>query len=248
MGAYRSFFREFDRISEPANPGPAIAAACTDYRAGWIENSYTSTWGGYQYYVPYEPVSFTSMCAGYGHGYTDGVSFGANSWIQAGIAQYASDHGAGIDGAKWFCQSNNNGVLDTRFGPANQYTSGIGVDTWFDRDSAGIWHTYRYDTGPYSIELGCTISRGAGQAVQHFGELQGATSTLQQMGPWHLSDFKVRSATDGVWYQPSQVYAFYASTPCPPYGSDWPPGAGVVLPGSGQHCTPGGVLYGYPNG
>jgi hypothetical protein len=216
----------------------SAAAACTDYRVGWYETNSASLYGGHVGIKPQSmPPSTTSYCPGTGMGYSDGVSFDPSTWIQAGLVIFP-----GESGAKWFCQSNDNGATSTQYGPASAYANGATVYTWFSRDSSGVWRTYRYDTGPYSIELPCTLARGASGNLQTFGEIQGATSTSAPMGPWEMFDVRYQS-TAGAWYTPSQMQAFYpGGTPCPPYGAGTI-ASGAFSPGSGASCATGTHTY-----
>ena len=214
------------------------ASACTRYRVGWYATDSSSLWGGHMGIVPqHMPPLATWYCPGQGMGYTNGVSFGSTSWIQAGLATFAGELGA-----KWFCQSNDYGTKTTLYGPASAYGNGATVYTWFARDSSGVWRTYRYDGGPYSVELGCTLNRGASGNLQVFGEIQGATSTSAPMGPWRMFDLRYLS-TNNQWYVPSTLQAFYpGSTPCPPYGAGSVTG-GWIDAGTGKACTTGTSAY-----
>lgn len=225
--------------SAHASPTPTasgVESSCSDYLVGWYETSASSVYGGHMGIHPQNmPPNPLWYCLNTGMGYTDAVSFGASSWIQAGLATFP-----GEVGAKWFCQSNNEGTTNTLYGPANAYGNGATVYSWFARDSSGVWRTYRYDTGPYSVELGCTITRGAGGNVQHYGEIQGATSTSAPMGPWTMFDLRYE-ATNGNWYAPSQLHTENGA-PCPPYGAGSVSG-GSFAPGSGASCTTGTSPY-----
>lgn len=222
----------------PEAQSQASATSCTDYKAGWYETNSASLYGGHVGIKPQNmPPNPLWYCTGLGMGYTDGVSFGPSSWIQAGLATFA-----GETGAKWFCQSNDNGATNTQYGTASAYGNGATVYTWFSRDSSGVWRTYRYDTGPYSIELPCNISRGASGNLQTFGEIQGATSTSAPMGPWTMFDVRYQ-ATSGSWFAPTQMQAYYpGGTPCPPYGAGTIT-SGSFSPGSGATCTTGTSPY-----
>lgn len=213
-------------------------SACTPYEAGWYETNLATLHGGHVGIIPRNnPPSFTNFCSGMGLGYTAGVSFGSNSWIQAGLAIFP-----GEAKAKWFCQANDNGAYTTRYGSANAYSNGATVYTWFARDSGGTWRTYRYDTGPYSVDLGCSISRGASGNLQLYGELQGVTSTSAPMGPWDMFDVRYQD-TSGQWWVPSQMQASYPyGMTCPPYGAGTI-ASGVLSPGSGRVCTGGTAAY-----
>lgn len=227
-----------DPASTPGTEGDVSTDACTNYRTGWYENSHPETSGGHMGAIMYTPNSFTYFCAGSGLGYTNGVSFGGSNWIQTGKAMFS-----GETSAKWFCQANNNGALTTKYGPANQYASGTKHYLWFARDSGGTWRTYRYDPGGPSYELGCTIVRAAGGNVQFFGEIQSASSTSADMGPWRMDTFQFQDYWNGIWYLPPSVTAFYpGGTPCPPYGAHVIT-SGYTLPGSGQACTTGSSPY-----
>lgn len=223
---------------EPARPSEGSADTCTNYRAGWYVTDASSLWGGHMGVIPRSlPPDTTYYCTGKGMGYTDGVAFGSNRWIQAGLAIFP-----GESSAKWFCQSNDSGTFDTRYGSANAYGNGTMVYTWFARDSGGTWRTYRYDTGPWAVELGCTISAGASGHLQVLGEIQGATSTSAPMGPWDMLDLRYLY-TDNTWYVPTQVQAQYpGSTPCPPYGAGTV-SSGYLYAGSGKACTTGTSAY-----
>ncbi|MFA5862566.1 MAG: hypothetical protein WDA16_12815 [Candidatus Thermoplasmatota archaeon] len=224
-------------IGEPT--GGVGVLACTNYRAGWYETNDATIWGGHMGVIPANmPPTASNYCSGTGMGYTDAVSFGGSNWIQAGIVLFPNTETS----AKWMCQSNNNGVLDTRYGTANSYANGATIYTWFARDSGGVWRTYRYDTGPFAIELGCTLTRTTSGNLQTFGEIQGGTSTAAAMGPWSMFDLRYLD-TDNQWYRPSQVQAFYpGSTPCPPYGAGTVSG-GTESVGSGKACTTGTSPY-----
>lgn len=225
-------------ISGPG--GDLTASTCTNYRAGWYETNDAAIWGGHMGIVPQNmPPSGSNYCSGTGMGFTDAVSFGGSNWIQAGLAIFPAN---GETSAKWFCQSNNNGVLDTRYGSANAYANGATVYTWFARDSSGVWRTYRYDTGPNAVELGCTLTRTTGGNLQTFGEIQGAISTSAAMGPWEMFDLRYLD-TDNQWYRPTQLQAFYpGSTPCPPYGAGTV-SAGAFTTGTGMACPTGTSPY-----
>jgi len=224
--------------ASPTGSAPASLTSCSEYETGWYETNSASLYGGHMGIHPQNmPPSFANYCSGSGMGYTDGVSFGTNSWIQAGLAIFP-----GETRAKWFCQSNDNGQITTLYGLANAYANGATVYTWFSRDSLGIWHTYRYDTGPASIELGCTIARGASGNLQTVGEIQLASSTSAQMGVWQMFDLRYQ-ATSGSWFVPSQLQAYYPfATPCPPYGAG-SVASGTITAGSGQACTTGTRAY-----
>ena len=141
----------------PREEPDVAASGCNKYVAGWYETNSASLYGGHVGIIPQNmPPSFSSYCSGSGMGYTDAVSFGTNSWIQAGLAIFPGELQA-----KWFCQSNNNGAITTYYGNANAYGNGANVYTWFSRDSSGVWRTYRYDTGPFAVQLPCNITRGA---------------------------------------------------------------------------------------
>lgn len=230
----------FGAAAPPDASTTTTASGCTRYRAGWYETNNYYLYGGHAGIKPQNlPLVPTSYCTGKGLGYTAGVAFGGEySWIQAGLVTFPGELSA-----KWMCQSNNNGALTTSYGPANAYGNGATVYTWFSRDSSGVWRTYRYDTGPYSVELGCTLSRGStnGEPLQTFGEIQGATSTLAPMGPWTIFDLRYQ-ATSGSWYTPSQVQAHYPGTPCPPYGAGTI-SSGAFTAGTGQACTTGTSSY-----
>lgn len=212
--------------------------SCTPYQAGWYATDSSSLYGGHMGIVPQNlPPSFTHICSGAGHGYTNGVSFGSTSWIQAGLAIFS-----GESGAKWFCQSNNNGAKSTSYGTANAYGNGTTVYTWFSRDSSGVWRTYRYDTGPWSVQLPCSITRGASGNLQVYGEIQLASSTSAPMGPWQMFDLRYQ-ATSGTWYVPTQLQAIYpGGTPCPPYGAG-SVSSGTITAGSAQACATGTSPY-----
>ena len=232
-----------EEITPESGSGESLSvASCTPHRAGWYATDNYDLWGGHAGIIPQNlPVATTEYCAGTGMGYTAGVSFGGPNWIQAGIVTFP-----GEVTAKWMCQANDNGALTTKYGPANAYGNGATVYTWFARDSSGIWRTYRYDTGPYAVELGCTLSRGStnGEPLQAFGEIQGATSTNTPMGPWTMFDLRYLG-TDNVWRVPTQLNAHYRSgTPCPPYGAGTISG-GAFVAGSGQACSTG--AWAYPN-
>ena len=225
----------------PATEPEALAlASCTPYRAGWYETNNYNLYGGHAGIIPQNlPVNTANYCSGTGMGYTAGVSFGGPNWIQAGIVTFP-----GESTAKWMCQANNNGALTTNYGLPNSYGNGATIYTWFARDSLGIWRTYRYDTGPFSVDLGCTIVRGStnGEPLQAFGEIQGATSTSAPMGPWTMFDLRYM-ATNNVWYAPTQLQAHYKSgTPCPPYGAGVV-SSGAFVAGSGQTCSTGTSPY-----
>ena len=227
--------------TEPELSLATSTSSCTNHRAGWYATDNWNLWGGHAGIRPQNlPVNTAYYCPGKGMGYTTGVAFGgAYGWIQAGVVTFAGELTA-----KWMCQANDNGVLTTKYGPANAYGNGATVYTWFARDSSGVWRTYRYDTGPYSVELGCTISRGdtAGEPLQAFGEIQGATSTSAPMGPWEMFDLRYLG-TDSVWRVPTQLAAHYRSgTPCPPYGAGVVSG-GSFTAGSGQACSTGTTSY-----
>lgn len=226
--------------TENANgEGPATAAfGCSSYKAGWYETNSASLYGGFVGIKPQNmPPNPLWYCTGKGMGYTDAVSFSPSSWIQAGLATFA-----GETGAKWFCQSNDSGSTSTSYGTASAYGNGATVYTWFARDSGGTWRTYRYDTGPYSVQLPCSIVRGASGNLQTFGEIQGATSTSAPMGPWQMFDVRYQD-TSGAWYTPSQMQAYYpGGTPCPPYGAGTI-SSGAFSPGSGAACTTGTSSY-----
>jgi hypothetical protein len=215
------------------------ALACTRYQVGWYETNSVGLHGGHAGIKPQNlPPNTQHYCTGMGMGYTAGVSFGSNSWIQAGLALFP-----GETAAKWFCQANDSGAKTTRYGSANAYGNNVTVYTWFARDSSGIWRTYRYDTGPYSIELPCAISRGAGGSLQVYGEIQGATSTSAPMGPWAMLDLRYLPSTGSQWYVPSQLATSYVgSTPCPPYGAGTVSG-GTILAGTSRPCTVGTSAY-----
>lgn len=228
-------------VEPAADPGAGegmTASTCTRYRAGWYETDSSSLYGGHIGIIPANmPPNPLWYCSGMGMGYTAGVSFATSSWIQAGLASFS-----GETGAKWFCQSNDNGVTSTSYGSANAYGNGATVYTWFSRDSGGTWRTYRYDTGPYSVQLPCSISRGASGNLQMLGEIQGATSTSAPMGPWTLFDSRYQ-ATSGTWYAPTQMQAYYpGSTPCPPYGAGTI-SSGAFSPGTGATCSTGTSSY-----
>jgi len=219
---------------------PMATSSCSTYRAGWYETNQGYLWGGHAGIKPQSlPVDTSKYCAGTGMGYTDGVSFGGQNWIQAGLVIFP-----GETSAKWMCQANNGGSLTTNYGLANSYGNGATVYTWFARDSLGIWRTYRYDTGPFSIDLGCTLVRGHtnGNPLQTFGEIQGATSTSAPMGPWTMFDLRYLG-TDNVWRVPTTLQSYYSSgTPCPPYGAGMVSG-GAFVAGSGKACTTGTSAY-----
>lgn len=227
-----------------ATPTTGVAAmstsSCTGYRAGWYATDQGYLWGGHAGIRPQNlPIDTSKYCPGTGMGYTDGVTFGMMSWIQAGVVIFP-----GETSAKWMCQANDDGTLTTKYGPANAYGNGATVYTWFARDSAGVWRTYRYDTGPYSVELGCTIVRGHtnGDPLQVFGEIQGAMSTSAPMGVWSMFDLRYLG-TDNVWRVPTNLQAHYKSgTPCPPYGAGSVL-AGVINAGSGTACATGTSAY-----
>lgn len=223
----------------PASASPAALTTCTPYEAGWYETNSASLYGGHVAVTPQNmPPSFTSFCFGLGLGYTAGVSFGSTSWIQAGFAIFP-----GETSAKWFCQSNDNGSKNTQYGTANSYGNGGTVYAWFARDSSGVWRTYRYDTGPYSIELPCTITRGASGNLQVYGELQGVTSTSAPMGPWKMSDLRYLPSSGSSWFVPTQLQASYPyGMTCPPYGAGTV-SSGVITAGSGQTCATGASPY-----
>lgn len=212
--------------------------SCTPYQAGWYATDSSSLYGGHMGIVPQNlPPDFTHICPGAGHGYTNGVSFGSTSWIQAGLAIFS-----GESSAKWFCQSNNNGAKSTSYGSANAYGNGTTVYTWFSRDSGGVWRTYRYDTGPWSVQLPCNITRGASGNLQVYGEIQLASSTSAPMGPWQMFDLRYQ-ATSGAWYVPTQLQAIYpGSTPCPPFGAGTV-SSGTITAGSGRTCATGTSPY-----
>lgn len=227
----------------PRSPGASTSLfdSCSNYRTGWYETNDYDVWGGHAGIRPQNlPPVMTDYCSGKGMGYTDGVAFGGeNSWIQTGLAIFPGELLA-----KWMCQSNNNGALTTKYGSANAYGNGATVYTWFARDSGGTWRTYRYDTGPYSVELGCTLSRDStnGEPLQAFGEIQGASSTNAPMGPWTMFDLRYLD-TSNTWYTPGQLMAHYGSgTPCPPYGAGTV-SSGSFAAGSGQACTTGTTSY-----
>lgn len=237
-------------LSEAHEPGTATAhgaegetmtasiSGCTSYKAGWYETDSSSLYGGHVGIKPQNmPPNPLWYCSGKGMGYTDAVSFSPSSWIQAGLATFA-----GETGAKWFCQSNDSGSTSTSYGSASAYGNGATVYTWFSRDSGGTWRTYRYDTGPYSVQLPCSIVRGASGNLQTFGEIQGATSTSAPMGPWDMFDVRYQS-TSGSWYVPTTMQAYYpGSTPCPPYGAGTI-SSGSFSPGSGATCSTGTSSY-----
>lgn len=233
-----------ESVAEPSASSGASAmgvSACTRYRAGWYETNDWYIHGGHAGIRPANlPAVTTNYCAGTGMGYTAGVAFGGeNSWIQAGLVTFTGELSA-----KWMCQSNVNGALTTKYGPANAYGNGATVYTWFARDSGGVWRTYRYESGAYSVELGCTISRGStnGEPLQAFGEIQGATSTSAPMGPWTMLDLRYLD-TSGVWRVPTQLQAQYpGGTPCPPYGAGTV-SSGAFVAGSGKACTTGTSSY-----
>ena len=221
-----------------ADESHAAAFGCTSYKAGWYETDASSLYGGHVGIRPQNmPPNPLWYCTGKGMGYTDAVSFSPSSWIQAGLATFV-----GETGAKWFCQSNDSGTTSTSYGSANAYGNGATVYTWFSRDSGGTWRTYRYDTGPYSVQLPCSLSRGASGNLQTFGEIQGATSTSAPMGPWQMFDVRYQ-ATSGSWFVPTTMQAYYpGGTPCPPYGAGTI-SSGVFSPGSGAACTTGTSSY-----
>jgi hypothetical protein len=230
-----------DAFSGPSvSPQYQSFGSCQDLRAGWYETNQGYLWGGHAgIALANLPASFTSICSGDGMGYSDGVNFGNQNWIQDGIVTFS-----GESSAKWMCQSNVNGVLTTKYGPANSYGNGATVYTWFSRDSSGVWRTYRYDTGPYSVELGCTITHGdsGGAPLQAFGEIQGATDTNAVMGPWTMLDLRYEDTT-GTWYNPTQLQALYASgTPCPPYGAGTV-SSGSFVAGTNEACSTGTSPY-----
>ena len=231
-----------DISGAPAEPSLTVTTlSCTNYRAGWYATDNWNLWGGHAGIRPQNlPVNTAYYCPGKGMGYTAGVTFGgAYGWIQAGVVTFPGELTA-----KWMCQANDQGAFTTKYGPANAYGNGATVYTWFARDSSGVWRTYRYDTGPYSVELGCTISRGdtAGEPLQVFGEIQGATSTSAPMGPWEMFDLRYLG-TDNQWRVPTQLQAHYRSgTPCPPYGAGVVSG-GSFTAGSGQACSTGTTSY-----
>lgn len=222
--------------------GPAtegfVASSCTPYQVGWYETNLASLHGGHAGIIPQNlPPNTSGFCSGAGMGYSAAVSFGTNSWIQAGLAAFP-----GESAAKWFCQSNDSDSKSTSYGTANAYGNGATVYTWFARDSLGIWRTYRYDTGPYSVQLPCSIVRGASGNLQVLGEIQLASSTSAIMGPWKSFDLRYQS-TSGTWYTPTQVQAIYPySTPCPPYGAGTVASGGITM-GSGLACTTGTSPY-----
>lgn len=233
-----------DVLAPPTAAGASNLAttSCTRYRAGWYETNDWYIHGGHAGIRPQNlPAVSASYCTGKGMGYTAGVAFGGEySWIQTGLVTFP-----GEVAAKWMCQANNNGAFTTKYGPANNYGNGATVYTWFARDSAGVWRTYRYEPGSYSIELGCTIARGHtnGEPMQAFGEIQGATSTSAPMGPWTMLDLRYLD-TGGTWRVPTQLQAQYpGGTPCPPYGAGTV-SSGAFVAGSGQACTTG--TSGYP--
>jgi hypothetical protein len=215
--------------------------SCQDLRAGWYETNQGYLWGGHAgITLANLPASGTSICSGDGVGYSDGVNFGNQNWIQAGLVTFPGD-----SGAKWMCQSNVNGAMTTLYGTANTYGNGATEYAWFSRDSSGVWRTYRYDPGAsYSTELGCTISHGdsGGAPLQAFGEIQGATNTSAVMGPWTMLDLRYEDTT-GSWYNPSQLQATYAAgTPCPPYGAGTVT-SGSFEAGSNEACSTGTTSY-----
>ncbi|MFA5862877.1 MAG: hypothetical protein WDA16_14390, partial [Candidatus Thermoplasmatota archaeon] len=220
------------RAEEATVAGTMAAGACVPYQTGWYETDSASLYGGHMGIVPQNmPPNTSNYCTGAGMGYTNGVSFGATSWIQAGLAIFPAE-----SSAKWFCQSNNNGAKSTSYGSANAYGNGATVYTWFSRDSGGVWRTYRYDTGPWSVQLPCSITRGTSGNLQVYGEIQSASSTSAPMGPWKMFDLRYQ-ATSGSWYVPTQVQAIYpGGTPCPPYGAGTV-SSGTITAGSGQTCS-----------
>lgn len=212
--------------------------SCVTYMVGWYETNLASLYGGHAGFIPRNlPPNTSHFCSGSGMGYSAGVSFGTYSWVQAGLAVFP-----GESSARWFCQSNDSGTLSTSYGTANAYGNGATVYTWFARDSSGVWRTYRYDTGPYSVQLPCSITRGASGNLQVVGEIQSASSTSAIMGPWEGFDLRYQD-TGGTWYVPTQVQAMYPySTPCPPYGAGTV-SSGVITMGSGLSCTTGTSAY-----
>ena len=227
-----------DDLAPSNQSGEMGIQSCVPYEVGWYETNLASLYGGHAGVIPRNlPPNTSNFCAGAGMGYSAAVSFGTYSWIQAGLAVFP-----GESSAKWFCKSNDSGTLSTSYGTANSYGNGATVYTWFARDSGGVWRTYRYDTGPYSVQLPCSLTRGASGNLQVLGEIQSASSTSAVMGPWDTFDLRYQS-TSGTWYTPTQVQAMYPySTPCPPYGAGTV-SSGVITMGSSQSCTTGTSAY-----
>lgn len=221
----------------PSTEEGISAQSCVPYVVGWYETNLATLYGGHAGFVPQNlPPNTSHFCSGAGMGYSAAVSFGTYSWIQAGLAVFP-----GESSAKWFCQRNDSGTLSTSYGTANTYDNGATQYTWFARDSSGIWRTYRYDTG-FSIQLPCSITRGASGNLQVLGEIQSASSTSAVMGVWDTFDLRYQD-TSGSWFRPTQVQSMYPySTPCPPYGAGTV-SSGVIQMGSGLSCTTGTSPY-----